>query len=75
MMNKAGLPPLVNQTEMRWQPAELQLKIVKIKREIRLVGDLTEMQRGQLVQDACHCPVHNSLAASVKIETSLVDGL
>ncbi|MFQ5916092.1 MAG: OsmC family protein [Nitrospinota bacterium] len=45
-----------------------RLRIAKIRREIRLIGDLTDAERAALMQEAACCPVSNTLAQSVKIE-------
>jgi putative redox protein len=43
-----------------------------IKREIELIGDLSDEQRVQLLQIADKCPIHKLLIAQVSIETSEV---
>lgn len=45
-----------------------KLRITKIRREIRLIGDLTEEQRDALMREAACCPVGNTLAPGVEIE-------
>jgi uncharacterized OsmC-like protein/alpha-beta hydrolase superfamily lysophospholipase len=42
-------------------------------REIELTGDLTEDQRGRLLQIADRCPVHRSLERGVSVETMLTE--
>lgn len=45
-----------------------RLRIAKIRREIRLVGELSGEQRTALMQEAACCPVSNSLRQSIQIE-------
>jgi len=45
-------------------------RIDQIDREIELVGPLDEAQRERLMQIADRCPVHRTLEAGVRIETS-----
>jgi uncharacterized OsmC-like protein len=45
-----------------------KLRIAKIRREIRLIGNLTAEQRETLMQEAACCPVGNTLSQGVKIE-------
>jgi putative redox protein len=41
------------------------------KRELHLVGELTEEQRARLLQIANGCPVHKTLTNPIEIQTSL----
>jgi putative redox protein len=41
-----------------------------IKREILLIGDLSDEQRRRLLEIADRCPVHRTLTSRVRIETS-----
>jgi putative redox protein len=41
------------------------------KREIRLVGNLTDEQRTRLLQIANACPVHKTLTNPIEVETKL----
>jgi uncharacterized OsmC-like protein len=43
----------------------------QIKREISLVGDLTDAQRRRLLEIANKCPVHRALTSKIHIETRL----
>jgi putative redox protein len=43
----------------------------RIDREIELVGDLTDEQRGRLLEIANRCPVHRTLTSEIKIDTRL----
>jgi putative redox protein len=43
----------------------------RIKREISLLGDLTDEQRRRLVEIANRCPVHRTLTSKIHIETHL----
>ena len=42
-----------------------------VKRSIRLEGDLTEEQRGKLLEIANKCPVHKTLTGKIEIESTL----
>ncbi|MFQ5914161.1 MAG: OsmC family protein [Nitrospinota bacterium] len=44
------------------------VRITKIRRQIRLIGNLTTEQRETLLQEAACCPISNTLSQSVKIE-------
>ncbi len=44
------------------------LRISKIRREIRMIGDLTEEQRKTLMKEAACCPISNTLGQGVEIE-------
>jgi putative redox protein len=41
------------------------------KRELQLVGDLTDEQQARLLQIANACPVHKTLTNPIEIQTSL----
>jgi putative redox protein len=41
------------------------------KRELQLIGDLTDEQRARLLQIANACPVHKTLTNPIEIQTSL----
>lgn len=49
------------------------VKIDTFKRELKLVGDLTQEQRDRLLEIADKCPVHRTLEQGAKVETVLVD--
>lgn len=53
------------------EDAEKQIEI--IRRELELVGDLTDEQRARLVEIAEKCPVHRTLEARPEIRTTLRD--
>jgi putative redox protein len=42
------------------------------KRELQVVGDLTEEQRTRLLQIANACPVHKTLTNPIEVQTKLV---
>ncbi len=44
------------------------------KRELQLIGDLTEEQRTRLLQIANACPVHKTLTNPIEVQTKLVVG-
>jgi putative redox protein len=44
------------------------------KRELQVVGDLTEEQRTRLLQIANACPVHKTLTNPIEVQTKLVVG-
>lgn len=46
-------------------------KVDEITREITLVGDLDEAQRGRLLEIANRCPVHRTLSSEIKIRSRL----
>lgn len=48
-------------------------KIDTFKREIKLVGNLTDEQKAKLMQIADKCPVHKSLHSKTQIITKLVE--
>lgn len=49
-------------------------KIDVLEREIELVGDLDDQQRQRALEIADKCPVHKTLSADIKINSSLVRG-
>ncbi len=48
-------------------------KIEAIDRAIRLVGELSEEQRGKLIEIANHCPVHRTLEGELHIHTTSIE--
>lgn len=50
---------------------ERQLRISKMSRHIRVKGPLSAQQRDLLLKGADHCPVDNTLATPVEIETTI----
>jgi putative redox protein len=42
----------------------------RIEREIAVAGELTEEQRGKLLEIANKCPVHRTLTSEIDIRTS-----
>lgn len=44
-----------------------RLRIATIRRAIRLIGPLNPAQRKILMEEAAHCPVHNTLSPAVRI--------
>ncbi len=51
----------------------MTVRIAKIRREIRLLGDLSSDQKERLLHAASHCPVSNSLDSVPAQEAVLVD--
>ncbi|PSR06514.1 MAG: osmotically inducible protein C [Bacteroidetes bacterium SW_10_40_5] len=49
-------------------------KIDVLEREIELIGDLDDKQRQRALDIADKCPVHKTLSADIKINSSLVGG-
>jgi putative redox protein len=49
-------------------------RLDRIRRQIRLEGDLSEEQRERLMEMADRCPVHRTLGGEIRIETGLDDG-
>lgn len=47
-------------------------EVTEMTRDITLEGDLTDEQRGRLIEIANKCPVHKTLAGEIKIRTHLV---
>lgn len=50
-------------------------KVDEISREITLEGDLTQEQRGRLLEIANRCPVHRTLASEIKVRSWLTNEL
>lgn len=50
---------------------EREGRIDRFERELELIGDLDGEQRQKLLEIAEKCPVHRTLAGTIKIETSL----
>ena len=48
-------------------------KIDEFRREISVAGNLTDAERGRLLEIADRCPVHRTLHSEVKIRTSAAD--
>lgn len=48
-------------------------KVVRIEREIELIGDLSGEQRARLLEIADRCPVHRTLHSEILVETRLYD--
>lgn len=46
--------------------------VTRIDREVRLIGDLDDEQRGRLLEIANRCPVHRALTGTIEIETRAV---
>ena len=46
----------------------------EFRREIELVGDLTDEQRQRLLDIAEKCPVHRTLGSEIRITTALATG-
>lgn len=57
--------------ELQFNPAGKPANGTDITRRIDLLGDLSDEQRGRLLQVANACPIHNVLVGEVRIETSL----
>jgi putative redox protein len=49
--------------------------ITRIERRLTIEGDLTDEQRGRLLEIAERCPVHKTLHGEVRIDTTLAGGL
>ncbi len=62
---KANLPPGDDPLAIE---RTRELRIAKIRREIRLTGPLSEEERAALMQEAACCPVSNTLGPGVRIE-------
>ncbi|GAB3386834.1 OsmC family protein [Lysobacter fragariae] len=59
------------QVELQFNPAGKPSSGTDITRRIVLQGDLSEEQRGRLLQIANACPIHNVLVGDVRIDTAL----
>ena len=51
--------------------AQTPHRIERIRRDIRLTGDLSAEQRRRLLEIADRCPVHRTLEGELRIETTL----
>ena len=47
--------------------------IEKFSREIQLIGDLSDEEKGRLLEIADKCPIHKALAGQIQIKTQLVN--
>ncbi|UQA59276.1 OsmC family protein [Polyangium aurulentum] len=62
-----------------WPLSAVEVELVAAKKEdawvverlIRLEGELTEEQRGRLLEIAEKCPVHKTLTGEIRIETGV----
>ena len=45
-----------------------KLRIAKIRREIRFIGELTEEERATLMKEAACCPVSNTLGQGIRVD-------
>jgi len=52
---------------------DCESKVERITRRISLRGELTEEQRGKLLEIADKCPVHRTLESDPQIVTELVE--
>lgn len=52
------------------QPESTGSKIDIIKKEIKLIGDLTVEQKARLIEIAAKCPVHRTLSSSIVIRSN-----
>ena len=52
-------------------PRQRGLKITKLRRHIEVSGDLSAEDVETLLWGANHCPVSNSLAGAIEIETKI----
>ena len=50
----------------------VQLNVSQMKRNIELVGELTEEQKARLLAIANKCPIHNALTHTITIDTELL---
>lgn len=46
----------------------------RIERDIELDGNLSDEQRGRLLEIANKCPVHKTLTSEIDVSTRLVSG-
>ena len=51
-----------------------EARIDRIRREIKLKGELSDEQRSRLMEIADKCPVHKTLSGDIRIESSMVNG-
>ncbi|MDQ3607268.1 MAG: alpha/beta fold hydrolase [Gemmatimonadota bacterium] len=56
------------------QCEESEVRVDRIERELEIHGPLDEEQRARLAEIADRCPVHRTLSAGVKIETTMAPG-
>lgn len=65
----------VSHDKVHAQDAETskEMRIDKFRRELRLDGQLTDVQRQRLLEIADKCPVHRTLEHGAKVETVLVE--
>lgn len=47
--------------------------VYRMRRDIRLVGELAPDQRGRLLEIANKCPVHRTLSGRIEITSALID--
>jgi len=47
--------------------------VYRMRRDIRLVGELAPEERARLLEIANRCPVHRTLSARIEIASQLVD--
>ncbi|WP_114636323.1 OsmC family protein [Polynucleobacter necessarius] len=47
--------------------------IEKFSREIQLIGDLGDEEKGRLLEIADKCPIHKALVGQIQIKTQLVN--
>ena len=70
---KWPLEDIDSQLEHSWEHAsdcdESTVQIDVVSRSIRLVGDLDETQRARLMEIADRCPLHRTLAGTLRIDT------
>ena len=74
----AGVSVALTQSRMHAQDCadceSLDGMVHVIECELTVYGELTEEQRGRLVEIADKCPVHRTLSGEIKIRTSLAAG-
>ncbi len=65
----------VSHDKVHAQDAETskEVRIDSFRRQIRLVGDLSDEQRQRLLEIADKCPVHRTLEQGARVETVLLD--
>jgi len=54
-----------------FDPRQRSLKITKLRRHIEVTGELSQEDIETLLWGANHCPVSNSLAGSIEIDTKI----